>query len=166
MPETCFSLRPIAFVRSPRTDVADDFWGGVESEIELCPDIPTESLNGLEEFSHVEIIFVFDRVPPDMVATGARHPRNNPAWPKVGIFAHRAKRRPNRLGHSIVRLLSRNGRCLRVLALDAIDGTPVLDIKPAMNEFLPREPIHQLEYLHELMRDYWRNDPSAMPSGR
>jgi tRNA (adenine37-N6)-methyltransferase len=155
MSQTVFAVRPIAFVRSPRSEVSDDFWGSIESEIELCSDIPPESLDGLEEFSHVEIIFVFDRVSPDDVETGSRHPRNNPAWPKVGIFAHRAKRRPNRLGHSIVRLLSRNGPRLRVLALDAVDGTPVLDIKPVMTELLPREPVVQPTWSKELMRNYW-----------
>jgi tRNA-Thr(GGU) m(6)t(6)A37 methyltransferase TsaA len=158
MSEMSFTVRPIGFVRSPRTDVSDDFWGAVESEIELCPDIPPESLVGLEDYSHVDILFVFDRVPPDDVEFGLRHPRNNLEWPKVGIFAQRAKRRPNRLAHSIVRLLGRDGSRLRVLALDAIDGTPVLDIKPVLSEFLPREPVRQPEYSRELMRDYWRNE--------
>jgi tRNA-Thr(GGU) m(6)t(6)A37 methyltransferase TsaA len=161
MSETSFAVRPIAFVRSPRTDVSDDFWGAVESEIELCSDIPPESLVGLEDYSHVDILFVLDRMSPDDVEYGLRHPRNNLAWPKVGIFAQRAKRRPNRLAHSIVRLLGRNGSRLRVLALDAIDGTPVLDIKPVLSEFLPREPVRQPEYSRELMRDYWLNDPGA-----
>jgi tRNA-Thr(GGU) m(6)t(6)A37 methyltransferase TsaA len=158
MSETVFTVHPIAFVRSPRTEVADDFWGNIESIIELCPHVPPESLNGLDQFSHIEIIYVFDRVAPGDVETGSRHPRNNPAWPKAGIFAHRAKRRPNRLGSSIVRLLGRDGPRLRVLALDAVDGTPVLDIKPVMTEFLPREPVRQPDYLRELMRNYWRNE--------
>ena len=98
---------------------------------------------------------------PDDVEYGLRHPRNNLDWPKVGIFAQRAKRRPNRLAHSIVRLLGRNGSRLRVLALDAIDGTPVLDIKPVLSEFLPREPVRQPAYSRELMRDYWRPQSEA-----
>ena len=158
MSENVFSVRPIAFVRSPRDEVNDDFWGDVESEIELCPDIPPESLVGLEDYSHVDILYLLDRVSPDDVEYGLRHPRNNLDWPKVGIFAQRAKRRPNRLAHSIVRLLGCDGSRLRVLALDAIDGTPVLDIKPVLSEFLPREPVRQPQYSHELMRDYWRNE--------
>jgi tRNA-Thr(GGU) m(6)t(6)A37 methyltransferase TsaA len=166
MSDISFNVRPVAFVRSPRTDVSDDFWGEVESEIELCPDIPAESLVGLEDYSHIDVLFVLDRVSADDVETGLRHPRNNPNWPKVGIFAQRAKRRPNRLAHSIVRLLGRNGSRLRVVALDAIDGTPVLDIKPVLSEFLPREPVRQPEYSRELMRDYWRNDPGTAPPDR
>src|SRR5438128_124721 len=158
MSESSFTVQRIGVVHSSRTEVADDFWGGLVSEIELNPEMPVESLDGLEEFSHIEVIFVFDRVSPDNVETGSRHPRNNPAWPKAGIFAHRAKRRPNRLGGTIVRLLGRDGPRLRVLELDAVDGTPVLDIKPVMTEFLPREPVRQPDYLRELMRDYWRNE--------
>jgi tRNA-Thr(GGU) m(6)t(6)A37 methyltransferase TsaA len=153
MPESSHDLVPIGFVRSPRTEVADDFWDAVESEIELCAEVPAESLDGLEEFSHAEIIYVFDRVTPDQITLDARRPRNNPVWPRVGIFAQRAKGRPNRLGSTIVRIVGREGRRLRVLALDAVDGTPVLDIKPVMAEFLPREAIRQPAWSRELMRD-------------
>jgi tRNA-Thr(GGU) m(6)t(6)A37 methyltransferase TsaA len=155
MREFEFKLRPIAYVHSPRTEPTDDFWGDVVAEIELCPDVPTESLDGLEDYSHAEIIFLFHRVSPDNVVTGSRHSRDNPAYPRVGIFAHRAKDRPNRLGSTIVRVLGREGRTLRVLALDAIDGTPVLDIKPAMTEFLPREEVRQPDWTHEKMANYW-----------
>src|ERR1043166_5883886 len=85
-----------------------------------------------------------------------RRARNNPAWPQVGIFALRAKSRPNRIGATIVRILGREGRKLRVSGLDAIDGSPVLDIKPVLAEFLPREPVRQPAWTHDLMRDYWR----------
>jgi tRNA-Thr(GGU) m(6)t(6)A37 methyltransferase TsaA len=149
-------LHPIGFVRSPHREVSDDFWGGVVSEIELAPEFPAESLDGLDEYSHVEIIFHLDRIDPAEVTTSTRRARNNPAWPQVGIFALRAKSRPNRIGATIVRVLGRDGRKLRVSGLDAIDGTPVLDIKPVLTEFLPREPVRQPVWTHDLMRDYWR----------
>ena len=85
----------------------------------------------------------------------SRHPRGNPAWPSVGIFAQRAKARPNRIGATIVRILGKDGGRLRVEGLDAIDGTPVLDIKPVLSEFLPSGPVRQPEWTRELMRDYW-----------
>jgi tRNA (adenine37-N6)-methyltransferase len=88
--------------------------------------------------------------------TGVRHPRNNPAWPRVGIFAQRGKNRPNRLGLATVRILKREGRTLFVTGLDAIDGTPVLDIKPVLREFLPKEPVLQPEWATELMQNYWK----------
>jgi tRNA-Thr(GGU) m(6)t(6)A37 methyltransferase TsaA len=149
------SLTPIGHVKSPRDDLSDDDWGAVRARIELTPDFDPACLDGIEEFSHAEVIFCFDRVDPAQVNRGARHPRGNAAWPKVGIFAQRGKDRPNRLGSTIVTIAARNGRVLEVLGLDAIEGTPVLDIKPVMAEFLPRGPVRQPAWSHELMRDYW-----------
>jgi tRNA-Thr(GGU) m(6)t(6)A37 methyltransferase TsaA len=148
-------IEPLAFVRSPRVDLSDDDWGGVKSIVELVPDLPADSLIGLEEFSHVEVIFVFDRVAQDAVERGTRHPRGNTAWPRVGIFAQRGKNRPNRLGATICRIEKREGRQLHVVGLDAADGTPVVDLKPVMQEFLPREPTRQPAWSSELMQDYW-----------
>jgi tRNA (Thr-GGU) A37 N-methylase len=89
------------------------------------------------------------------VTTGARHPRGNTAWPNVGILAQRAKNRPNRIGVTVCRLLSVDGLRLTVAALDAIDGTPVLDVKPYMAEFGPRGMVRQPAWSSELMSGYW-----------
>ncbi len=148
-------IRPIAFVRTRRQTPEDDDWGAETAAITLVADLPADALAGIDSFSHVEVIFLFDRVSDDKIVCGARHPRNNPDWPAVGIFAQRGKNRPNRLGSTICRVLGVDGRTLNVAALDAIDGTPVLDLKPVMQEFLPREPVHQPEWSTELMRDYW-----------
>jgi tRNA (adenine37-N6)-methyltransferase len=78
-------------------------------------------------------------------------------WPRVGIFAQRAKDRPNRIGIGVGRLLGVDGRDLRVAGLDAVDGTPVLDIKPVMAEFLPRGELRQPAWSRELMAGYWRS---------
>jgi tRNA-Thr(GGU) m(6)t(6)A37 methyltransferase TsaA len=149
-------LEPIGYVRSSRSDMDDDFWGSVESGIELSDAYDTEALAGLAEFSHAEVIFHFDRVAPDEIVRGARHPRNNPGWPWVGIFAQRGKNRPNRLGATIVKIVAQHGRTVTVVGLDAIDGTPVLDIKPVLREFLPDGAIRQPAWASELMTDYWR----------
>ena len=125
------------------------------ARIELVAAFGPEALDGLDEFSHAEILFLFDRVPESAVERGTRHPRGNPAWPRVGIFAQRGKDRPNRLGATIVEVAGRDGRVLIVRGLDAIDGTPVLDIKPVMAEFLPRTRVRQPAWSRELMRDYW-----------
>jgi len=151
------TLTPIGVVRTGRLDTRDDDWGDVESVVELRSDVPADSLAGLEDFSHAEIVFVFDRIDEASIVLGTRHPRNNPAWPKVGIFAQRASRRPNRIGVTIVKILGRDGSRLRVRGLDAADGTPVVDIKPMMAEFLPREPVRQPAWSHELMRGYWHS---------
>jgi len=149
------TLTPIGYVRCTRREVRDDHWEEETSRVELASGIAPETLEGLEQFSHAEILFHFDRVEPNKIEQGARHPRGNQQWPRVGVFAQRTKYRPNRLGSTIVTILGREGRTLRVAGLDAIDGTPVLDIKPVMQEFLPRTPVRQPPWSHELMREYW-----------
>jgi tRNA (adenine37-N6)-methyltransferase len=155
---SAITVRPIGTVRSARRELEDDDWDRVPVHVELAPDVPPEALDGIEEFSHAEIVYCFDRVAESAVERGARHPRGNPAWPRVGIFAQRAKDRPNRLGVTVVAIVAREGRVLRVTGLDAVDGTPVLDIKPVMAEFLPRGPVRQPAWSRELMREYWRRD--------
>ena len=151
-----FDIRPVAFVRSPRVEAVDDDWDTIASVIELAADVPPESLTGLDAFSHVEVLFVFDRVAQDAIEPGTRHPRGNTAWPRVGIFAQRGKNRPNRLGATICRIERVDGRRLHVAGLDAIDGTPVVDLKPVMKEFLPREATRQPAWATDVMREYWR----------
>lgn len=150
-------MEPIGQVEAARTRAEDDFWGGAESCITLSDRYEPDALDGIEAFSHVEVLYHFDQVDPSRIVTGARHPRNNPAWPAVGIFAQRGKNRPNRIGSTICRVLRREGHRLFVVELDAIDGTPVLDIKPVMSEFLPREAVRQPAWVTELMRRYWDN---------
>ena len=148
-------MRAIGFVEAARSRVEDDFWGGVESCISLTDEFHPDALQELEEFSHVEVIFYFHKVDPAAVVAGARHPRNNPSWPAVGIFAQRGKNRPNRIGATICRVLRVQGTRLYLAELDALDGTPVLDIKPVMAEFLPNQQVKQPSWSHELMREYW-----------
>ena len=150
------AMRAIGVVRAGRAVAEDDFWGGSTATIELADGVPAESLRGLDAFSHAEIVFLFDRVAPEKIVTGARHPRNRADWPEVGIFAQRGKNRPNRIGTTIVRLVSVGDRSVVVAELDAIDGTPVLDIKPVLRELLPRGEVTQPDWATELMRDYWR----------
>lgn len=149
------TLEPVAVVRSPRTGLDDDNWGDVESRIELVEGIGAEAFDGIEAFTHLEIIFHFDQLPEERIEWKTRHPRGNPAWPRVGIFAQRAAGRPNRLGATMVRLVGREGRTLKVRGLDAADGTPVLDIKPVMRDFLPRGEVRQPAWATQLMQHYW-----------
>ena len=146
-------VKPIGYVRNARKAVEDDNWGEVVSEIVI--EIGEESLQGLEDFSHAEIIFYFDQVDESKIVTGARHPRNNTEWPKVGILAQRGKNRPNRIGLTTVSILRREKNALFVQGLDAVDGTPILDIKPVMQEFQPRGEIRQPAWAGELMKNYW-----------
>lgn len=149
------TLKPVGWVRGGRKNPVDDHWASERARIELAPDLPETALMGLDSFSHAEVIFFFDQVPEEKIETGARRPRGNPDWPLTGIFAQRGKNRPNRIGLCTCSILGVSGRHVEVAGLDAIDGTPVLDIKPVMREFLPRGDLRQPEWAAELMKDYW-----------
>jgi tRNA-Thr(GGU) m(6)t(6)A37 methyltransferase TsaA len=149
-------LKPIGQVRSARGEPVDDRWDAVAARIELDPaQFRTDATAGLGDFSHIEVIYHFDRVPDAEIQTGARHPRGRKDWPLVGIFAQRGKGRPNRLGACVCRLERVDGLTLHVRGLDAIDATPVLDIKPVMKGFLPRGDIREPQWAAQIMREYW-----------
>ncbi|MBP0724530.1 SAM-dependent methyltransferase [Bacillus sp. RG28] len=151
-----FTIKSIGTVRNHREGTEDDYWGEITSMIEVREDFGDDCLNGIDEFSHLEIFFLFHLVTDEKVQYGSRHPRNNIDWPKVGIFAQRGKNRPNKIGATIVKLIKREGRKLYVTGLDAIDGTPIIDIKPVMKEFLPKEEVTQPFWASELMKNYWK----------
>jgi len=149
-------LKPIGFVRGGRSEPIDDAWDKVEATIELdAAQFKLDATASLGDFSHIEVVFHFNRVPDEEVNSGARHPRGRTDWPLVGIFAQRGKGRPNRIGVTACALLSVDGLSLKVKGLDAIDGTPVLDIKPVMRGFLPRGTVREPDWARELMAGYW-----------
>ncbi|MBM9577353.1 SAM-dependent methyltransferase [Leptospira sp. 201903070] len=148
-------LKPIAFAKNSRKTPIDDNWNTIESEVILSEEIPESTLDGIDSFSHLELIYLFHLQEESKIVLGAEHPRENSLWPKVGIFSQRKKARPNRLGATIVRLIRKEGRILRIQGFDGIDGTPILDIKPVFQEFLPKEKIVQPSWVGELMKDYW-----------
>ena len=150
------TLKPIGIVKNTRQSDEDDNWGSVVSSIELCAPYYEESLRGIEDFSHVEIIFYFHQVSEQKIVRGSRRPRNNRAWPLVGIFAQRGKNHPNLIGTTMAKVLKRDGNKLLVQGLDAINGTPVIDIKPVMKEFLPKKDVLQPTWAEEIMRHYWQ----------
>jgi tRNA-Thr(GGU) m(6)t(6)A37 methyltransferase TsaA len=152
-----FELKAIGVVRGGRDAPEDDNWENVSAEIELdLNQFNAEALLGLDQFSHAEIVFVFNQVGPDDITYDARRPRGRTDWPKVGIFAQRGRNRPNRIGVSVCRIAQVSGLTLRVQGLDAIDGTPVLDIKPVMTGFRPRGDVKEPDWAREIMERYWR----------
>ena len=151
------TLEPIGYVKNSRNEPTDDFWGGIISEIIIDEKYPEDCLKGIEGFSHLEIIFYFDKADKNKIITGAKSPRGNPAWPETGIFVQRGKNRPNQIGATIVKLVKKEGRSVFVEGLDAINETPVLDIKPVIREFMPSGAIDQPEWATELMKNYWKN---------
>lgn len=150
------TLVPIGVVRGGRAEATDDHWGDVEADIVLDPaQLAPEATAGLSDYSHVTVLFHMHKVAEDKVERGARHPRERLDWPKVGILAQPARSRPNRIGVTTCELIAVDGLRLRVRGLDAIDGTPVLDIKPCISGFAPRRPVREPAWVRELMAAYW-----------
>lgn len=151
-----FQVEPVAYVVGGRIEPTDDYWGGTRSIIRIDAErFGPSSTAGLDEFSHLEVVFRFHLTDPTDLNLGARRARDNPNWPAVGIFGHRNMRRVNWLGVSRCRLLKVDGLDLHVEDLDAVDGTPVLDIKPWFVEMGPRGDIRQAPWSVEMLRDYY-----------
>ena len=124
------TLKAIGVVRNGVTQPTDarDAWEKVVSEIVIDSSL-TEALDGLEGFSHIIVLYWMDRA--DSINLPLKvHPMGRAEVPRQGIFAVRTPNRPNRIGKITVRLLQRQGNILRVEGLDALDGSPVIDIKP------------------------------------
>jgi len=149
-------IRAIGHVRGGRKEPIDDAWDSIECVIALdAAQFDADATASLGDFSHIEVVFHFDQVPDDEINRGARHPRGRKDWPLVGILAQRGKGRPNRIVVTICRLLAVDGLTLKVNGLDAIDGTPVIDVKPVMTGFLPRGDFREPAWAKELMDGYW-----------
>jgi tRNA (Thr-GGU) A37 N-methylase len=144
-------------VRSTRHELIDDQWDSEISRIELATHIDPAALTGLDSFSYCLVVGYFNQATEGTVI---RHPRGNPDWPLVGIFAQRAKDRPNRLAVTVCAIDHIDGGVLHLRGLDFVEGTPIVDIKPWMAEFGPRGEVHQPSWSHELMSTYW-NDGST-----
>ena len=123
-------LKAIGIVRNGVEEKPDthDWWADIISDIVIDSRL-TEALDGLEGFSHIIVLCWMHRAASAEVPTKV-HPRGNQELPLVGLFATRSPRRPNPIGKTTVGLLQRQGNILRVKGLDALNGTPVIDIKP------------------------------------
>jgi tRNA-Thr(GGU) m(6)t(6)A37 methyltransferase TsaA len=124
-------LKPIGFVRlaSKRENVKDK---SLVSEIIVLERL-TKALEGIEEFSHVFVLFYMHQVLAKEVKSLKVHPRGRMGMPLVGLYATRTQLRPNPIGLAVVELLQRKENVLVVRGLDAFNGTPVLDLKPYDN---------------------------------
>jgi len=123
------SLQPIAVVRNNVRAPRMEGWEQVRSDLIFRDDL-LAALDGIEGYSHVIVVFHCHLVPEEERTTGRIHPRGDPCLPEQGVLATRSQRRPGSLGVTVVPLLRRRRNIVRVRGLDAIDGTPVLDIKP------------------------------------
>jgi len=127
-----FSPRPIGHVRSLYKTTSEIPKGlgakhDAEGLLEILPEFET-GLTDIEGFSHLIVLWVFDRAGGfDLIGTPPSDNRPH------GVFATRSPRRPNPIGLTVVELLSRDGRNLRVRGVDMLDGTPILDLKPYLS---------------------------------
>lgn len=153
--EQFISVPIIGRVVGGHTGRLDDYKGGVASIIRLNPGFPQETLQGIAEFSHLQVVWHFHEGSPDDVALHARSPRDNPAWPATGTFVHHNHRRPARIAISCPKLIHVDGLDLHVEGLDADDGTPVIDLVAVFAEFLPRGVVTQPPWPGEMLSNYW-----------
>jgi tRNA-Thr(GGU) m(6)t(6)A37 methyltransferase TsaA len=121
-------LEPVGFVKTEAVgkEVRDR---NVVSQLIFREEL-TEALEGVEEFSHLFVLFWLHRMPDEDKRVMKVHPRGRSDMPLLGIFATRTPHRPNPIGLTRVKLLKVEGNVITVQGLDAFDGTPVLDIKP------------------------------------
>lgn len=129
VPREPVSLRPIAVVRNNVIEPMMDGWEQVRSDL-IFRDELMEALDGIEAYSHIIVVFFCHKVPDEERTDGHIHPRGDSDLPEQGVLATRSQRRPSALGVAVVPLLRRRRNILRVTGLDAIDGTPVIDVKP------------------------------------
>lgn len=149
-------MTPIGYVRGGRQEATKDHWGGSRARIELdTSQFGPDALAGLDQLSHIEVLFYFHLYADEPIERGARHPRGRTDWPKVGIFAQRGRMRPNRIGFTVCGLVAVQGTNVEVEGLDAVDGTPVLDIKPHWSGNAPRGPFREPQWAKDLMANYW-----------
>ncbi|MFA5367513.1 MAG: tRNA (N6-threonylcarbamoyladenosine(37)-N6)-methyltransferase TrmO [Dehalococcoidia bacterium] len=142
-------LNPIGIVHNEIKQTGFHDHQNIVSEIEIDAKW-AELLDGIDEFSHIIVLFWMHKVPSDAEPPVKVHPRGRVDLPLVGTFATRSPHRPNSIGLTIVKLLERRGNVLRVQGLDAIDGTPVIDIKSYMIPKIARNEIRMPEWVAKL----------------
>ena len=123
------SLRPIGVVRNSVAEPRPDGWSEIRSDLIFRDDL-MDALDGIETYSHIIVVFYCHEVPEEERAIVRLPPRGDTSLPEQGVLATRSQLRPGALGVSVVPLLRRRRNILRVLGLDAINGTPLLDVKP------------------------------------
>lgn len=137
-------LKPIGIVRTELSELPLAFRDG---DLELRPEtlVKTakeniselilnenfvECLDGIEEFSHIIVLYWAHQIPEEGRHLAKVHPGGRKDYPLVGVFATRSPVRPNPICVTTVKVVERNGNVLRVKGLDAVNGSPVIDIKP------------------------------------
>ena len=144
----------IGVVYNDVKEPTDEGWDRVVSEVVLDETL-ADGLDGIEEFSHLLILFWMHRAPEAEPVRMRRRPQGRPDMPEVGIFAQRARHRPNPIGVTTVKLLRREKNRLFVQGLDAINGTPVVDVKPYVPAFDAVDSPRVPGWITRLMERYF-----------
>jgi tRNA-Thr(GGU) m(6)t(6)A37 methyltransferase TsaA len=142
------AFEPIAIVKNSVKEMGRRDWDKEVSQLIIRPDLE-DALEGLKEFSHLIVLFWFHLSPAGESAAHKTHPQMRPDLPLVGVFATRSPVRPNPLGMAVVKLEGQVKNVLIVTGLDALNGTPVLDIKP----YLPGDSVAKIkvpDWVHKL----------------
>lgn len=147
-------FNPIGFVETSATEKVDENWGTVESKIVLEEDY-RGGFEGLADFSHAIILTFLHEAHFDAGKHLQRRPQGRDDMPPAGIFSQRAKNRPNPIGVTAVEIISVADDTLTVRGLDAINGTPVLDVKPYVPHFDRVDDPAVPQWIIRLMEDYF-----------
>jgi tRNA (adenine37-N6)-methyltransferase len=150
IPREPISYRAIGVVRNHVRESRPAGWEDVRSDIILRDELEP-ALDAIEGFSHVIVVFHLDRI-PDLARRLTLPVGNEDPPPERGVFATRSQLRPNPVGVAVVPVLHRRKAVLRVRGLDALDGSPVIDIKP----YLPR-----YDAVADARLPVWATDPNA-----
>ena len=140
----------IGTVKSPIVEPVDMNWGEVIAEIVLKPEY-APGLLGLQDFSHLLVLTFLHEAKYVPEKHLRRHPQERQDMPLLGIFAQRARHRPNRIGVTAVEIVEVTDNSVKVRALDAIDGTPVIDIKPYVPVYDKKDATIP-EWMEEMMK--------------
>ena len=143
----------IGEVKSPVTEAVDMNWGEIISEIVLKPEY-APGLLGLEGFSHAMILTFLHEARYDPEVHLRRHPQERQDMPLLGIFAQRARHRPNKIGVTACEIVEVTENSVKVRALDAIDGTPILDVKPYVPVYDKRDATIP-KWMEKMMKGYF-----------
>jgi tRNA (adenine37-N6)-methyltransferase len=147
-------VEAIGTVRNDIQEPTDEGWRRVVSEV-ILDETFADGLDGIEAFSHVLVLFWMHRAAEAEPVRMRRRPQGRQDMPEVGIFAQRARHRPNPIGVTAVKLLRRERNRLVVQGLDAINGTPVVDVKPYVPQFDAVESPRVPAWIHRLMAGYF-----------
>jgi tRNA-Thr(GGU) m(6)t(6)A37 methyltransferase TsaA len=148
------TFQVVARVRNGRTSTGDRDWGDLESAIVMEPGLEA-ALTGLDDFSHLIVVFYMHLDPNQEPFALIRRPRGRPDMPLRGVFAQRGRMRPNTIGITTVPIVRVEPHSVVVRGLDAVDDTPVLDLKPYVPIFDHPESPRVPEWMERLMQGYF-----------